>query len=106
MDKIREMSKTSKPNISRRVFWDIDFASLDYEKDRRFVIDKVLNYGLWDDFVEMMRFYGKEAVKEEIVKLPYFKKEVLNFLCFYFKLKPEDFECYIRRQSQEPHWSY
>jgi hypothetical protein len=24
----------AKPNVSKRVFWDIDFDSLDYQKDR------------------------------------------------------------------------
>ena len=96
----------AKPHISRRVFWDVDFDTLDYERDRRFIIDKVMNYGLWDDFVEVMRYYGKDVVREEIVQLPYLKKDVLNFLCFYLELQPSDFQCYTRRQSQEPHWEY
>ena len=40
------MEKATKPNISKRVFWDVDFESLDYDKDRLFIIDKVMNYGL------------------------------------------------------------
>jgi hypothetical protein len=97
------MLQSIKPNISRRVFWDVDFESLDYERDRLFIIDKVMNYGLWDDFVAMMRYYGKDVVRQEIIKSPYLKKDVLNFLCFYLGLKPSDFTCYTRRQSQELH---
>jgi len=100
------MTAKNKPNISRRVFWDIDFESLDFEKDRQFVIDKVVNYGLWEDFVALINYYGKEVVEKEIIKSPYLKKEVLNFLCFYFELKPTDFECYTQRQLMEPHWIY
>jgi hypothetical protein len=100
------MSITHKPILSKRVFWDVDFEKLDYEKDRQFIIDKVMNYGLWEDFTALMRFYGKDTVKKEVIKVPFFKKDVLNFLCFYLKLKPKDFECYNLRQSQEPHWNY
>lgn len=100
------MDSPIKPLFSKRVFWDVDFDSLDYEKDRFFIIDKIMNYGLWEDFVALMRYYGKEIVKKEIVKSPYLKKEVLNFLCFYFRLKPSDFKCYTQRQLQEPHWSF
>lgn len=100
------MEKVPNPNISKRVFWDVDFESLDYDKDRLFIIDKVMNYGLWDDFVATLRYYGKEVVRREILKSPYLKKDVLNFLCFYFDLQPSDFECYTRRQLQEPHWTY
>ena len=101
------MNPTStQPNISKRVFWDIDFDSLDYVKDRQYIIEKVMNYGLWDDFVAVMKFYGKATVRQEIIHSAYLKKDVLNFLCFYLGLKPEAFECYNRRLSQEPHWNY
>ncbi len=95
-----------KPNISKRVFWDVDFDSLDYEKDKLFIIDKVMNYGLWDDFLAVLRYYGKEIIKKEIVKSPYLKKDILNFLCFYLDLKPQQFRCYNRRRLQEPHWNF
>lgn len=100
------MDQQLKPNISKRVFWDVNYDSIDYDKDKFFVIDKVMNYGLWEDFIQVMQYYGKEVVRNEVVKSPYLKKDVLNFLCFYFDLRPEDFTCYTRRQSQEPHWNY
>jgi hypothetical protein len=100
------MEVVAKPNIARRIFWDTDFDALDYDKDRFYILDKVMNYGLWEDFLAVMRFYGKAVVKKEIVRSPYLKKEVLNFLCFYLGLKPSQFKCYKRRQSQEPHWTY
>ncbi|MFN0016286.1 MAG: DUF6922 domain-containing protein [Saprospiraceae bacterium] len=95
-----------RPTISPRVFWDTNVAELDFEQDKLYVMDKVLNYGVWDDFVAMMKYYGKEVVTQEVVRLPYLKKDVLNFLCFYLGLKPAQFECYTRRQSQEPHWNF
>ena len=95
-----------KPDISKRVFWDVDYDSLDYEKDKFFIIDKVMNFGLWRDFQETVKFYGKETLKKEVVQSPFLKKEVLNFLCFYLELKPAQFKCYNRRRLQEPHWNY
>ena len=99
-------AKRASPAISPRVFWDTDVATLDFDKDKLYVIDKVLNYGVWDDFAALIKYYGKDVVKKEVVRLPYLKKDVLNFLCFYLGLKPDQFECYIRRQLQEPHWDY
>jgi hypothetical protein len=96
----------NNPPISKRVFWDVNHQSLDYQKERLFIIDRVMNYGLWEDFVAVMRYYGKQVVRQEIVRSPYLKKDVLNFLCFYLDLKPSDFSCYTKRQSQEPHWAY
>jgi hypothetical protein len=96
----------TNPGFSRRIFWDVDYESIDYQKDKLYIIDKVMNFGVWEDFRAMIRFYGKDLVKREIVKVPYLKKDVLNFACFYFGLKPAQFKCYTRRQLQEPHWDF
>jgi hypothetical protein len=103
---LEEKIGKSIPIISKRVFWDINMDTLDYEKDRFYIIEKVMNYGLWDDFVSVAKFYGKETIKIEIIKSAYLKKDVLNFLCFYLGLKPQDFKCYEQRLLQEPHWNY
>lgn len=100
------MQTIIKPKISKKVFWDVRFEDLDYEKDKFYIIEKVMSFGLWEDFLAIVRFYGKETIRKEIVQSAYMDKEVLNFLCFYFNLKPSQFKCYTRRQSQEAHWNF
>lgn len=100
------MQTITKPKISKKVFWDVRFEDLDYEKDKFYIIEKVMSFGLWEDFLAIVRFYGKETIRKEIVQSAYMDKEVLNFLCFYFNLKPSQFKCYTRRQSQETHWNF
>ena len=90
----------------KRLFWDVDVNSLNAQKDQFFIIERVMNYGLWNDFVELMQFYGKETIRREIVQSSYLKKDVLNFLCLYLNLKPSQFKCCRRRQLTETHWDY
>jgi len=92
--------------FSKNLFWDTSINSIDFDKYKLYVLDKVMNHGLWNDFLQVMSYYGKAKVKEEVVKLPYLKKDVLNFLCFLFNLQPTDFICYTRRRSQEKHWNF
>ena len=92
--------------FSKRLFWDVDIQGLDLQTDQFFIIERVMNYGLWNDFVKLIQLYGKEIVKTEIVKSAYLKKDVLNFLCLYLNLKPSQFKCHKRRQLTEPHWDY
>ena len=33
-------------NFSKRLFWDIDINGLNADKDRFFIIERVMNYGL------------------------------------------------------------
>jgi hypothetical protein len=87
------------PNLSKTAFLDVNFEQLDYENRSAFIMEKVFNYGLWEDQLAVVKYYGKERVKREIVKGVYFKKKVFRFLCVAFDLEPTDFTCYIRRQS-------
>ena len=48
--------------FTKRLFWDVDVNSLNVQKDQFFIIERVMNYGLWQDFVELIQFYGKETV--------------------------------------------
>lgn len=96
----------TKPNIKKRVFWDVDVNELDFEKDRFYIIEKVMNYGVWSDFLELLKFYGKDTIKNEIIKSSYLKKDVLAFICLYFDLQPNQFECYNRRQSNDLRWNF
>lgn len=94
------------PNLSKTAFWDVNFDSLDPEQNAVFIMEKVFNYGLWSDQLAVIKYYGEERVKREIVKGAYYKKKVFRFLCAIFDLQPEDFTCYIRRQSLPLHWDY
>lgn len=93
------------PNLSSTAFWDVNFDEIDFEKNAIFVMEKVFNYGLWNDQVAIIKYYGKNRIATEIVKGAYFQKKVLCFLCLIFDLQPADFKCYIRRQSHLQHWS-
>ncbi len=103
---MKGVEKSTKPNISALPFWDVKYEELDYENDRFFIIEKVLNYGLWNDFIELLRFYGKDTIKQEIVKSAYLKKDVLNFVCTFFDLQPNQFTCYNRRQLSQALWDF
>lgn len=95
-----------RPNISKTAFWDVNFDEIDFEKNETFVVDKVFNYGGFNDQLELIRFYGKEKIKQELIKISYFRKEVFAFICGYFQLNPTDFQCYLQRQSNPTHWEY
>lgn len=100
------LNKVIVPNISKLPFWDVDFDAIDFDKDKTFVIAKVMNYGGLSDFKGAIAYYGEEVIKKEIVKATDLSKESLHFMCFYFDLKKEDFVCYNRRQLMPQLWNY
>ncbi len=95
-----------QPNLSKTAFWDVDWKSIDFEADSLFVIGKVMNYGLWTDIIEMLRFYGLERVRQEVVQGAYYKKTALSFLCLILDLQESNFTAYQRRQARKPVWDH
>ena len=92
------------PNLSKTAFWDINFDELDEDKNVVFIMEKMFNYGLWNDQLAVIRFYGRERNRKEVIKGAYFKKKVLNFLCVIFDLQPADFTHYTYWQSLQQYW--
>ena len=97
---------THRPNLSPVAFWDVAFDQIDFEADSLFVMNKVFNYGLWSDMLEVLNYYGPERVKSEIVQAAYLKKTALSFLCVILELNESDFIAYRRRQERKPVWDH
>jgi hypothetical protein len=92
--------------ISERPFWDIDLNLLDEQKDALFIIQRVLEYGLWEELLLTVRFYGQEKVIEAVKQAPYLSNKTLNFCCVWLDIKPEDCKCYTKKQYNQAHWNY
>jgi hypothetical protein len=94
------------PAISKTAFWDIAFEQLDYEKSSLFIMQKVFNYGTWNDQVAVFSFYGKERVRKEIINAPYLRPTALSFLAVVLELDKTEFKCYIHQQLNPIPWTY
>ena len=96
----------SKPLISKKAFWDISFEEIDFEKSSLFVMEKVFNYGNWNDQVAIMKYYKLPRIRRDIVHASYLRKPVLCFLCTILQLKKTDFSCYNKMQLNPLPWAY
>ena len=50
--------------IGKALFWDTDFDKIDWEKKYKAIIKRVFERGDDNEKKEIMRFYGKDKVKE------------------------------------------
>lgn len=92
--------------LNPNLFWDIDILELDYEKNARQIIERVVNRGSMNDWFEMKYYYGFDRIKEEIFKIRYLDKITLNFLSNFFKISKNKFKCYNTPQSYQKLWNY
>lgn len=95
-----------KPFDDDKIFRDTDKSRLDYQKNSLYIIGRVCNYGSQKDFQAMIRYYGKEKVKKEVVEVAYLNNQVLSFLALFLHLPLSAFTCYIRKHSTPQLWNY
>jgi len=98
--------KIMKPKLSKALFWDTDYNTIDYEKHARFVIERVLTRGNWNDWQELRMYYGLSKIKQEVVRIRYLDKLTLNFCHTFFNIQKENFRCYNTERSIRELWNY
>ncbi len=92
--------------FSPHLFWDIDDMRIDVKKLKPFIIQRVLEYGLMEDWRLIKKIYGLEEIKKEALNFRSLDAVTLSFLSSFFHLKKQDFRCYKFRQSAPNFWDY
>jgi len=92
--------------INPALFWDVEFSEIDYEKNARQVIERVITRGSMNDWFEIKSYYGIDRIKAEIVKIRSLDKVTLNFCSKYFQISKNQFKCYNIPQSYQQLWNY
>lgn len=93
-------------DFSASLFWDVDKSQLDFEKHKRFVIERTLTHGTLNDWFLLKAHYGKPTIKAECMQVRYLDKRTLAFCAAYFNEPINNFRCYILKQSNPSHWDY
>jgi len=86
------------PVFNQRIFWDVHFDKLDYEKEAAFIITRVFDRGDVPDIRNCRRHYGDEKITEVLLNTK-FLSEVRTYLAAAVIDRPlTDFRCYRLRQ--------
>jgi len=90
-------------SIPKRLLWDVDWNSFDVQKNKKMVVQRVIEYGLPEDYYTMFKFYGGiSGVRKIIKEIPHFRyPQDISFVCMAFNLKKQDLKCYKRQQLRE-----
>lgn len=93
-------------NLSKNLFWDVEFNSLDETRDKRLIIERAVSMGDLTDIKEILKFYGIEIIKQEIIEAGYLDNKTLAWLSVFLKIPKIKFKCYTKRQSNLIHWNF
>ena len=92
--------------FSKHLFWDTKIEDIDMEKHAPYVVQRVLEYGLMDDWKLLRSYYGLKKIAETAMKLRELEPRALSFIAAISKTKMEDYRCYTTRLSSQQHWNF
>jgi hypothetical protein len=97
--------KGEKPNLPKWLFWDVRYEEMDWHRSSQYVIQRILDRGNDLELAELVRFYGRRKVLHVLKKKPiYLMDHSIERACTFFKVKPEELLCYMRKRSRLRHW--
>jgi hypothetical protein len=90
--------------LSQHLFWDTDPSTLDYEKNARWLIERVYSRGRMSDVRKIQAYYGDERILKEMLETRYLDPQMLNFFSVVYDTPKEEFRCYKLQQLNPGHW--
>ena len=84
--------------LSRRLFWDVDPATIDEQAHRRYVIQRVLERGSLEDIRATIAHYTLPVVISEAQQIRSLDPVTLAFAACLGNVKEETFRCYTLKQ--------
>lgn len=107
--KLKILKNFPKPDlrlIRNSLFWDINIENLDFQKRKRFVIERVFERGNDSEIKEIIQFYGIEDCKFIIKSARTLLISAVYNAERFLKLNKKDLECYkksIKKPLRKPY---
>lgn len=92
--------------LSKHLFWDIDISNINVQKHQKFIIKKVLQYGTYNDWKLILKYYGQNKIINISKTIKDLDKKTLSFLSTISGIDKTKFLCYFTEQSTPKHWNF
>ncbi|MCC5844416.1 MAG: hypothetical protein JJU05_09210 [Verrucomicrobia bacterium] len=86
-------------HLSPALFWDVDPASVDAARHKRFVICRVMDRGSREDVRLTRAFYSPAEIREALLGARSLHKKTIAYFAVMFGLPREAFRAYTVQQT-------
>ena len=93
-------------SLSRHLFWDTDISEIDEIKHKKYIITKVLIYGLYPDWIKLVKRYTLKTIIDNALQIKELDKKTASFLSVIGDIPKNRFLCYNTKQSIPKHWNF
>ena len=92
--------------FSSHIFWDVDMAKIDFIKNKKWLVQRVLEYGLLKDWQIIYKYYGIDEIAQISINLKDLDNKSASFISVLANIPKELFLCYNTKQSNPKHWNF
>ena len=92
--------------LSSHLFWDVDREKIDMSKNAKWLVGRVLNYGLLNDWIIIEKYYGLNKITELSKEIKDLDEKSMSFISVLSNVPKEDFLCYTTKQLNQGHWNF
>lgn len=88
----------------KKLFWEADLSTLDAQKHKQYIIERVFERGTWTNYKEALKFYSLNDIKIALQNARWLDKKTMYFVSAYFDIPLRKMRCYIQRQLSPEPW--
>ena len=93
-------------DFSKHLFWDVDVNTLDFSDHKKYIVNRVMQYGFYKDWQNILQIYGLDSITDTARKIRDLDMKSMEFLSLLSNVPREDFVCYTLTQSNPKHWNF
>jgi hypothetical protein len=94
----------SSKDFSPHLFWDVDVESLDLDRHKKWLVKRVLDYGLMKDWRLLYDLMGFEEITHYATQIRDLSEKSMHFISNVSNIPINKFLCYTWKQSNPQHW--
>lgn len=79
---------------SKHLFWDVDPLALDLEKHSKFIIERILRFGLPEDVLAMQKQYSDAAIRTVVTHSRHIDRKTASFWAIHLNIPREEIACF------------
>ena len=88
------------------LFWDVDREKINLNEKKAFLVNRVLDYGVMQDWKQLNKDIGIEEIGRIAIKLRDMDPRSMSFVALLTGIDIKDFRCYTLQQSNPQHWHF
>ncbi|MDO8638354.1 MAG: hypothetical protein Q7R43_02170 [Candidatus Daviesbacteria bacterium] len=96
------MKKIKLPDFFKQYFWDVDFQSLDFKKNKTFILKRLLDRGNTQSLIWLEKNYNRKEIEVLLKNTRDLSPKTATFWADYLKLDHNKVICLQKPYSRTP----